>query len=107
MQDQRAHGGSLACRLGPAERIATPYPDHLRDLVEAYLENLDFAATDPIERAEMTGTEGLVEAMRYSLLAGGKRMRPVLALATAEASASSPRRSCRRPRPSSWCTPTR
>jgi geranylgeranyl diphosphate synthase type II len=28
---------------------------------------------------------GLVEAMRYSLLAGGKRIRPVLALATAEA----------------------
>jgi geranylgeranyl diphosphate synthase type II len=33
----------------------------------------------------MAGTEGLVEAMRHSLLAGGKRMRPVLALATCEA----------------------
>jgi geranylgeranyl diphosphate synthase type II len=30
-------------------------------------------------------TQGLEEAMRYSLLAGGKRIRPVLALATAEA----------------------
>jgi geranylgeranyl diphosphate synthase type II len=30
-------------------------------------------------------TKGLEEAMRYSLLAGGKRIRPVLALATAEA----------------------
>ena len=30
-------------------------------------------------------TAGLGEAMRYSLLAGGKRIRPVLALATAEA----------------------
>src|SRR5438874_10362238 len=30
-------------------------------------------------------TEGLEEAMRYSLLAGGKRIRPVLALATARA----------------------
>src|SRR5580700_6463238 len=30
-------------------------------------------------------TAGLVEAMRYSLLAGGKRIRPVLALATARA----------------------
>jgi len=29
--------------------------------------------------------EGLEEAMRYSLLAGGKRIRPVLAMATAEA----------------------
>ncbi len=33
----------------------------------------------------MEGTEGLVEAMRHSLLAGGKRIRPVLALATCEA----------------------
>jgi geranylgeranyl diphosphate synthase type II len=33
----------------------------------------------------MAGTEGLVEAMRHSLLAGGKRIRPVLALATCEA----------------------
>src|SRR5437660_9783588 len=30
-------------------------------------------------------TAGLEEAMRYSLLAGGKRIRPVLALATAAA----------------------
>ena len=30
-------------------------------------------------------TAGLEEAMRYSLLGGGKRIRPVLALATAEA----------------------
>jgi geranylgeranyl diphosphate synthase type II len=68
-----------------ATEVPTPYPDHLRDLVEAYLEGLDFAATDPLEREEMAGTGGLVEAMRHSLLAGGKRMRPVLALATAEA----------------------
>ncbi len=33
----------------------------------------------------MAGTEGLVKAMRHSLLAGGKRIRPVLALATCEA----------------------
>ena len=69
----------------PGTEVPTPYPDHLRDLVEAYLEDLDFAATDLAEREEMAGTEGLVEAMRHSLLAGGKRMRPVLALATAEA----------------------
>jgi geranylgeranyl diphosphate synthase type II len=34
--------------------------------------------------SEESGTAGLEEAMRYSLLAGGKRIRPVLALATAE-----------------------
>jgi geranylgeranyl diphosphate synthase type II len=52
------------------------YPDHLRLIVEAYLEQLDFAAVTP--------AEPLVEAMRYSLLAGGKRIRPVLTLAVAE-----------------------
>src|SRR5437016_6202152 len=35
--------------------------------------------------SEETLTAGLEEAMRYSLLAGGKRIRPVLALATARA----------------------
>jgi geranylgeranyl diphosphate synthase type II len=45
--------------------------------VDAYLAGLTFG-TEP-------GTAGLSEAMRYSLLAGGKRIRPVLALATAEA----------------------
>ena len=54
-----------------------PYPDHLRTRVEAYLDALRFSS-EP-------GTAGLEEAMRYSLLAGGKRVRPVLALATAQA----------------------
>src|SRR4051794_14053177 len=53
------------------------YPDDLRALVEDYLERLRFTA-EP-------ATGGLEEAMRYSLLAGGKRIRPVLALATAHA----------------------
>ena len=45
--------------------------------VEAYLAELRFS-DDAV-------TAGLEEAMRYSLLAGGKRIRPVLALATARA----------------------
>jgi geranylgeranyl diphosphate synthase, type II len=53
------------------------YPEHLRADVEAYLEQVRFS--------EEFATAGLEEAMRYSLLAGGKRIRPVLALATAEA----------------------
>ena len=53
------------------------YPEHLRLEAEAYLERLDFGG--------VPATDGLVEAMRYSLLAGGKRIRPVLALATAHA----------------------
>jgi len=56
---------------------APAYPDHLRSEVERYLEQLHFSR-EP-------ATSGLDEAMRYSLLAGGKRIRPVLALATARA----------------------
>jgi geranylgeranyl diphosphate synthase type II len=56
---------------------ASVYPDHLRARVEDYLRDLRFS-----DEAE---TAGLEEAMRYSLLAGGKRIRPVLALATARA----------------------
>ena len=53
------------------------YPDHLRERVDAYLETLRFA--------DEPAAAGLEEAMRYSLLAGGKRIRPVLSLATARA----------------------
>jgi geranylgeranyl diphosphate synthase type II len=62
---------------GSAEVPAPGYPDDLRTLVEEFLVELRFSG----ERA----TEGLDEAMRYSLLAGGKRIRPVLTLATASA----------------------
>jgi geranylgeranyl diphosphate synthase, type II len=60
------------------------YPDELRQLVEDYLEQLRFAHIPP--------TKGLEEAMRYSLLAGGKRIRPVLALATARSIGLEPER---------------
>jgi geranylgeranyl diphosphate synthase type II len=56
---------------------ASSYPVELQDKVESYLEGLRFAVEPAAARLE--------EAMRYSLLAGGKRIRPVLALATAEA----------------------
>jgi geranylgeranyl diphosphate synthase, type II len=56
---------------------APAYPVELQEKVDAYLDGLRFAI-EP-------GTERLEEAMRYSLLAGGKRIRPVLAMATAEA----------------------
>jgi geranylgeranyl diphosphate synthase, type II len=55
--------------------VSAAFPDHLREEVERYLAALRFSA-EPV-------TRGLEEAMRYSLLAGGKRIRPVLALATA------------------------
>jgi len=53
------------------------YPDDLRALVDAELARLSFSPGP--------STAGLEQAMRYSLLAGGKRIRPVLALATARA----------------------
>jgi geranylgeranyl diphosphate synthase, type II len=60
-----------------AETEASAYPVELQEKIDAYLEGLRFAAAP--------GTVRLEEAMRYSLLAGGKRIRPVLTLATAEA----------------------
>jgi geranylgeranyl diphosphate synthase, type II len=50
-------------------------PDDLRGLIESFLGELPFAA-------ELGKLE---EALRYSLLGGGKRIRPVLCLATGEA----------------------
>ncbi len=55
--------------------MSAGFPDHLREEVERYLADMRFSE-EPV-------TAGLEEAMRYSLLAGGKRIRPVLALATA------------------------
>jgi geranylgeranyl diphosphate synthase, type II len=60
------------------------YPEDLRSLVDAELEGLRFSAAP--------ATAGLEEAMRYSLLAGGKRVRPVLTLATARALGAEPER---------------
>ena len=57
--------------------MTASYPEHLRQEVERYLEAMRFS--------EEAITVGLEEAMRYSLLAGGKRIRPVLVLATARA----------------------
>jgi geranylgeranyl diphosphate synthase type II len=59
------------------------YPEELREQVDAYLEALRFD--------ERASTIGLQEAMRYSLLAGGKRIRPVLCLATGRALGTGPR----------------
>ena len=58
------------------------YPDDLRELVESHLATLEFSS--------LPDTGGLDEAMRYSLLAGGKRIRPVLCLATARSAGLDP-----------------
>ena len=56
---------------------AALYPTELQERVDAYLARASLG-TD-------AGVQRLRDAMRHSLLAGGKRIRPVLALATAEA----------------------
>jgi geranylgeranyl diphosphate synthase, type II len=60
------------------------YPEDLRALVDEALGELRFSKSER--------TAGIEEAMRYSLLAGGKRVRPVLALATARALGAKPGR---------------
>jgi geranylgeranyl diphosphate synthase, type II len=66
--------------------MSDAYPEGLREQVEDYLGALRFVE-DGAEQAS-----GLEEAMRYSLRAGGKRVRPVLALATARAVGEDPAR---------------
>ena len=68
----------------PAARAEGTYPAELQAIVDDYLTELRFS--------DEPATAGLEEAMRYSLLAGGKRIRPVLALATAEALGRPPER---------------
>ena len=55
-------------------------PDDLRTLVEDHLDGLEFSPA----------LSGLEEAARYALEGGGKRIRPVLCLATAEAAGGTP-----------------
>jgi geranylgeranyl diphosphate synthase type II len=57
-------------------------PDELRALIEGYLHTLDLSAD----------LGDLRDSMRYSLEGGGKRIRPVLCLATAEAVGLEPER---------------
>ena len=58
------------------------YLNQRRQLVEAALGQVLPAANGPLA--------GHIEAMRYSLLAGGKRVRPILCLAAAEAVGAEP-----------------
>src|SRR2546421_8569224 len=71
------HGPRTGAPPLTVSQAEASYPVTLQQRVDAYLAELTFA------REPATG--GLEEAMRYSLLAGGKRFRPVLVLATAEA----------------------
>ena len=73
----RARGRARAAPR-PGLAAVVPYPDGLR----AQIEDVPRAAALLRRVADRSGSSS---AMRYSLLAGGKRIRPVLALATARA----------------------
>ncbi len=72
---ERGAGVSTSEAQDAATVSARGYPDDLRALVDQRLAGLVFSGLPEVE--------GLESAMRYSLLAGGKRIRPVLALSTA------------------------
>jgi geranylgeranyl diphosphate synthase type II len=55
-------------------------PDELRPLVEEHLESLEL----------WPALHGQADSVRYSIAVGGKRVRPVLCLATAEAAGADP-----------------
>ncbi|HET8969057.1 MAG TPA: polyprenyl synthetase family protein, partial [Gaiellaceae bacterium] len=63
--------------MRPADELHTTV--ELREAIEAYLRSLTFAPDLGI----------LEEALRYSLESGGKRIRPVLCLAVADAAGGS------------------
>lgn len=84
LEERRAEASGARGAAGDRSDAAAEYPDDLRALVEGYLERLRFSS--------VRSTEGLERAMRYSLLAGGKRIRPVLALAAARAAGMEPER---------------
>src|ERR671936_1429626 len=79
----RSRGRTRCCEGRALALTVSAYPDALRDEVERYLAAMRFPSAAP-------QTAGLEEAMRYSLLAGGKRIRPVLALATARGLGADP-----------------
>lgn len=63
------------------------YPEDLRRLVDDHLQTIRFGHGAGPDGADTTGLD---EAMSYSLLAGGKRIRPVLCLGTARAIGRAP-----------------
>lgn len=60
-------------------------PISMFERMEFYREKIDRALEAALPAPEMTGPDSLIrDAMRYSLLSGGKRVRPVLTLAFCE-----------------------
>jgi geranylgeranyl diphosphate synthase type II len=60
------------------------FPDHLAGMLDSYIQGLEYGEDENVAV--------LGEAMAYSLLAGGKRIRPVLMMATGSVFGADPRR---------------
>src|SRR2546428_5277674 len=75
----------IATRAGARHRHAFDLPGYLRDRAAAVNR-----ALDRFLPGATTKPRTIHEAMRYSLFAGGKRMRPALCLAAAEACGGEP-----------------
>jgi farnesyl diphosphate synthase/geranylgeranyl diphosphate synthase type II len=67
-----------------AEAVRRPTADFLSSRVPLYQQRIEAVLTRALQ-VDGGATERLLEAMRYSTLAGGKRVRPVLVYATGEA----------------------
>lgn len=64
------------------------YLDDRRQRVDAALDTL-LPATSSTDPREVSGVEAIQAAMRYAVLLGGKRMRPIITLAACEAAGGS------------------
>src|SRR3954463_15557413 len=67
-----------------AEALASAQPDFLTSRVPVYQQRIEEVLVRALE-IPGAATARLLEAMRYSTLAGGKRVRPVLVYTTGEA----------------------
>ncbi len=70
-------------RTQETDAVTVAYPEHLAQMLDDFIRGLDYGEDAPVSR--------LSEAMGYSLLGGGKRIRPVLLMATGAAFGRDPR----------------
>jgi farnesyl diphosphate synthase len=69
-----------SCAASITDRIALPFADRIKPYLERVERALERALPDPVQPPRR-----LHEAMRYAVLGGGKRLRPLLVYATGEA----------------------
>ena len=72
--------------MAPEEPVFDVRPQKMFDL-QNYIEQKNQLVNEELEKIFQSFNSGarLIEAMQYSLMAGGKRIRPILCLGSAEA----------------------